>query len=1145
MADGSLVFDTKIDSAGFSGGLKRLGVMGVKATAAVTAGLAAVSGYAVKVGASFEAGMSEVGAISGATQKDIARLADKAKEMGATTKFSATESAEALKYMAMAGWDTEKMMSGLPGVMKLAAASGEELGLVSDIVTDSMTAFGLKADQAGHFADVLAMASSGSNTNVAMLGESFKYVAPLAGALGYSAEDTAVALGLMANAGIKSSQAGTSLRSALSRLAKPTDQMQVAMAELGLSLTDSSGKMKPLSILMDEMRGSMQGLSEEQQAYFVSTLFGKEAMAGMLSIINATDEDYQKLTNSINNATGAADRMEKEMMDNLKGDFQILKSTTEALGISLYETFDTQLRGVTQKATGYISELINATKGTNQIRKEMLATGMSIHDVNEAMAGMEFNPGGFEGLAKSLGGIVSNVLKDIASVAPKVIELAVSIITSLIQGISDNLPQLINSAIQIVATLGQGLMTALPMLAQLLFDGLTNIFNAISDNSDAVVGGIGRFVVTMAELIIANLPTLLSAGIKMIVSLGKSIIGYLPQIIDIAPRLINDFANAIYSQIPTLLKGAWDLMSALAVGLVKAIPVIIKNLPQIIMAIVNVITLFNWASVGKSIIQGLSNGMTSLTGWLKANAGNIIKSVGGGFLTLIKSLPTIAKSIISALANRLKGNSRIVLQTVKNIALGMIKSFVKMLPKFASVGKDIVKGIISGIGKSAGLLISKMTELAKSAWSAVKNFFGIKSPSRLMRDTIGKPIVQGIAVGINAEQQALNDSIIEMSDEALRIAKEKAGNYKEIGKIYSEKMAKGIEKSANQSIDAVKKLIESTIPEANKNNKKAVAEYKKAGKEVATAYAKSIKDGISKVKEEISAEVEKITQEAQKQYDSVIAKQQEMEQKLAGFGDLFVIDDENQQATLENINDQISAIKRYDEVLTSLRDKGAGDAFLGEVTKLGVKEGTKFGEALLKLSDAQFKTYQSNWEEKQKLAKEVAMKFYKDQLDAIQSDFVNRLDSTLKTVPATVKSVGVNAIEGMIVGMDSRKQGAVSKAREIADAVISEMQRAMDIHSPSRVMRDLIGKNIVRGVEEGITDEQHNMLNRMRSAVESAKGEFAAIATARTNNAGGKQIITNNDNGVQQTVNFYQPVKSAVENAREMKRAAKEMAYGY
>ena len=683
------------------------------------------------------------------------------------------------------------------------------------------------------------------------------------------------------------------------------------------------------------------------------------------------------------------------------------------------------------------------------------------------------------------------------------------------------------------------------MLVQLLFDGLTNVFNAVSDNSDAIVGGIGSFVVKMADLIIANLPTLLSAGINMIVSLGKSIIDHLPEIIETAPRLINDFCGALYDQIPTILKGAWDLISALAVGLVKAIPVIIKNLPQIIMAIVNVITLFNWASAGKSVVQGLGKGMTSLIGWLKANAGNIIKSVGMGFLTILAALPVIAKKIIGSLINGLKGNKESVFENIKDIGHRMVDKLREMIPKFLNAGKNIVDGIVQGIKDNIGKVLGAMGDLASQALSKVKGFFGIHSPSQVMRDKVGKPIVQGIAVGINAEQQTLNDSIIDMSDEALRIAKEKAGNYKEIGKIYSDKMAKGIEKSANQSIEAVKKLVESTIPEANKNNKKAVAEYKKAGKEVATAYAKSIKDGISKVKEEISAEVEKITQEAQKQYDDVIAKQQEMEQKLAGFGDLFVIDDENQQATLENINDQISAIKRYDEVLTSLRDKGAGDAFLGEVTKLGVKEGTKFGEALLKLSDAQFKTYQSNWEEKQKLAKEVAMKFYKDQLDAIQSDFVNRLDSTLKTVPATVKSVGVNAIEGMIVGMDSKKQGAVSKAREIADAVISEMQRAMDIHSPSRVMRDLIGKNIVRGVEEGITDEQHNMLNRMRSAVESAKGEFAAIATARTNNAGGKQIITNNDNGVQQTVNFYQPVKSAVENAREMKRAAKEMAYGY
>ena len=256
LADGTIKILTDLDASGFQKGISKLGSLAKAGLGAVTTGVAAVSaaltaaaGYAVNVGSSFEAAMSEVAAISGAAGDDLEALTAKAKEMGASTKFSATESAEALKYMAMAGWDTEKMLSGLPGVMNLAAASGESLGLVSDIVTDSMTAFGLSADQAAHFSDVLAQASNKSNTNVALMGETFKYVAPVAGALGYSIEDTAVAIGLMANNGIKGSQAGTALRSTLSRLAKPTDEVQAAMDKLGISLTDSEGNISRSAIL--------------------------------------------------------------------------------------------------------------------------------------------------------------------------------------------------------------------------------------------------------------------------------------------------------------------------------------------------------------------------------------------------------------------------------------------------------------------------------------------------------------------------------------------------------------------------------------------------------------------------------------------------------------------------------------------------------------------------------------------------------------------------------------------------------------------------------------------------------------------------------------------------------------------------------
>ena len=222
-SDGKLIFDTKLDTSGFDKGVQGLagkakqvgsGIQSVaKATKntvvsgakAMGAGLGAFSAYSLKAGADFDAGMSQVQAISGASGKDLEALRNKAKEMGSTTKFSATQSAEALKYMAMAGWDSGQMLAGLPGVMNLAAASGEDLGLVSDIVTDSLTAFGMEAEDTSRFVDVLAATSTSANTNVAMLGESFKYAAPVAGALGYTAEDTALALGLMANAGIKSS----------------------------------------------------------------------------------------------------------------------------------------------------------------------------------------------------------------------------------------------------------------------------------------------------------------------------------------------------------------------------------------------------------------------------------------------------------------------------------------------------------------------------------------------------------------------------------------------------------------------------------------------------------------------------------------------------------------------------------------------------------------------------------------------------------------------------------------------------------------------------------------------------------------------------------------------------------------------------
>lgn len=325
-------------------------------TKTVTTPVLGLGTAAVKVTSDFESAMSKVSAISGATGGDLDALNKKAQEMGAKTKFSATESAEAFTYMAMAGWKTEDMLSGIDGIMSLAAADGLDLATTSDIVTDALTAFGLSASDSGHFADVLAKASSNANTNVSMLGESFKYAAPVAGALGYSAEDTAIALGLMANAGIKGSQGGTALRGSLTRLIKPTDDAAALMERYGLSMTNADGSMKSLGEVMNMLRDKLGGLTEAEQAQVAAQIFGQEAMSGMLAIINASDSDYAKLTDAIYDADGAAQQMADTMLDNLSGQLTLLKSALEGLAIQFGEIlmpyikqFVTWLQNLTQK----------------------------------------------------------------------------------------------------------------------------------------------------------------------------------------------------------------------------------------------------------------------------------------------------------------------------------------------------------------------------------------------------------------------------------------------------------------------------------------------------------------------------------------------------------------------------------------------------------------------------------------------------------------------------------------------------------------------------------------------------------------------------------------------------------------------------
>lgn len=347
---------------------KAIAGVGTNLTKTVTAPIAGIGVASVKLAADFEKGMSTVQSISGATGTDLEMLSMKAKEMGLKTKYSASESAEAFKYMAMAGWKAGEMADGIEGIMYLAGATGEDLAGTSDIVTDALTAFGMQAKDTNKFVDVLAQTANKSNTSVSMLGESFKYVAPVAGAMKFNAQDVSTALGLMANSGIKASSAGTALRSLFTRMAKPTKESQTAMDALGISLTDSKGNMKSLDTIMRETRKSFAGLTESQKAQYAAALAGKTGMSGLLAIVNSADSDFNELSTAIYNSDGACKKMYDTANNNLSGQLTILKSTIEGIGIS----FGERLLPYIKQGTEFIQRLADKFNSLTKAQQDTI-----------------------------------------------------------------------------------------------------------------------------------------------------------------------------------------------------------------------------------------------------------------------------------------------------------------------------------------------------------------------------------------------------------------------------------------------------------------------------------------------------------------------------------------------------------------------------------------------------------------------------------------------------------------------------------------------------------------------------------------------------------------------------------------------------
>ncbi len=711
----------------------------------VTAAVGGLSVAAVKVASDFDSAMSQVAAVSGATGKELDALRDKAREMGSKTKFSASEAAEAMNYMAMAGWKTGDMLDGIEGIMNLAAASGEDLATTSDIVTDALTALGLSAADSGHFADILAAASSNANTNVSMMGETFKYCAPVAGALGFTAEDTAEAIGLMANAGIKSSQAGTAMRTMLTSLTGEVTFVGDAFGELTVQTTNADGSMRSLGDILTDCRAAFAQMSESERAANAEALVGKNAMSGFLAVMNAAPGDIEKLNSAINNCDGTAERMAETMQDNLAGQLTILKSQLEELAISIGEILMPSIRQI----VGWIQGLVDWLNGLDEGTKKVIVT--------VALVAAALGP-----VLIVIGKVVGAV-GTILTVVPKIAG-AVSGVAGLVSG------TVIPALSAVVAAIGWVPIAIAAVIGVVVL--LYNKCEWFRDAVNAVWAQVRDFFVSAWEVICSFFTETIPAAWESLVSFFQGIPAWwsglwqsvgdffnnvwtgmmenpvLSGVVDMIRSLWENLSAAlqgIWSGIQTTASGAWELIKNVILGpVLLLIDLVTGNFTKLKEDALHIWTNIQqaastiWSGIQQmvgSAVQGLVNHVSILLSGLRDFMGNLWSAVSSAAASAWNGLKNLVVSTASNLKQSAVEAFRAMVSGIGSAlsSLGSVVqdgfqsaiSFITSLPGRAlQWGMDFINGIAEGVRRAIGNVVGAVSDVA----DAIRSYLHFSVP---------------------------------------------------------------------------------------------------------------------------------------------------------------------------------------------------------------------------------------------------------------------------------------------------------------------------------------------------------------------------------------------------------------------------------
>ena len=715
----------------------------------VTGAVTALGTAAVKTAADFDTAMSQVAAVSGATGSDLDALRDKAREMGAKTKFSASEAAEAMNYMAMAGWKTTDMLGGIEGIMNLAAASGEDLATTSDIVTDALTAFGLSADDSGHFADVLAAASSNANTNVSMMGETFKYCAPIAGALGFSVEDTAEAIGLMANAGIKSSQAGTSLRTIMNNLTGEVKICGSSIGEVTIATTNADGSMRGLSDILADCRVAFSGLSESEKAAAAETLVGKNAMSGFLALMNAGEADINKLSGAIANCDGKSAEMAATMQDNLAGQLQILKSQLEELAISFGELLMPAIRTIVGWIQQFVDWLNGMDEGTKKVIMTVALLAAALGPVLIVIGKVISAVGTIMTIVPKIAGVI-NVVKGAfaalnATMLANPIFLIIAAIAALVAAfiylwnncegfrqfwidLWENIKAVAVAVWTAISEFFTAAWEAIKLAAETVWNGIRDFFSGLWEGIQliftTVVTAISTFLSLAWTAIQTTVTTVFTAISTFFSTIWNGILTIVTTIVTAISTFLATAWNTIKTTITTVLTAIQTVFTTVWNAIKTVITTIVNGIKNTISTVWNSIK-STVSSVVNAIKNTVSNVFNSMWNGIKSTISGIYNTIVSGFnsaISFITSLPSRAfqwgKDIIMGIVNGIKSCIGAIGDAVSSVA-NKIKSFLHFsvpdegpLTEYESWMPDFMAGLAKGIEKSRGLVEKAVSGVA-------------------------------------------------------------------------------------------------------------------------------------------------------------------------------------------------------------------------------------------------------------------------------------------------------------------------------------------------------------------------------------------------------------------------------------------------